>query len=133
MSTELVYLTLTLMLAASLWIPYIVGINTQAEIVGDPFQRPPDLSALPDWVHRAHRAHLNMLETAMPFAALVLLAHSLEVSTPVTVIAASAFFWLRLLHAVGMISGLAKMPVRPILFSLSWLCSLAIGWQILVA
>ncbi|MEO1734053.1 MAG: MAPEG family protein [Pseudomonadota bacterium] len=132
MSTELIYLTLTLMLAASLWIPFIVGVNMHSP-VGNPFQRPPQMDALPAWVHRAHRAHLNMLETAMPFAALVLLAHMQGVSTPVTIWAAAAFFWLRVVHAAGMISGYAGMPARPIIFTLSWLCTLAIGVQILMA
>ncbi|QBF32788.1 MAPEG family protein [Thalassococcus sp. S3] len=131
MTTELIYLTLTLMLAASLWIPYIVGVNMHPQTGVDDFARPPALSDFPEWVHRAHRAHLNMIETAMPFAALLLLAHALGISTVVTVWASIAFFWLRALHAVGMISGLARFPARPILFTVSWLCTLAVGWQVL--
>jgi uncharacterized MAPEG superfamily protein len=131
MTTELTYLTLTMMLAASLWIPYIVGVNLHAHPDGDPFERPAALERFPAWVHRAHRAHLNMIETAMPFAALVLLAHALGISTAVTIGAAAAFFWLRLAHAVGMISGLAKFPLRPAIFVLSWACTLTMGWQIL--
>lgn len=133
MTTELVYLTLTMILAASLWIPYIVGVNTMPQAEGDPFARPGDLTAMPAWVHRAHRAHLNMIETATPFAVLVLLAHSLSVSTAVTALAAALFFWLRVAHAIGMISGYARFPLRPILFTLSWLCTLVIAWQVLVA
>ena len=131
MTPELTYLTLTMMLAASLWIPYIVGINMHPLAEGDPFDRPAPLDAFPPWVHRAHRAHLNLLETALPFAALVLLAHSLQVSTGVTVWAAAVFFWLRMAHAIGMISGIAKFPVRPMIFTASWVCSLLIGWQVL--
>lgn len=128
----MVYLTLVLVLAASLWIPYVVGSNMQGQKVGDPFTRPTDLNNLPAWVHRAHRAHLNLLETAMPFAALLLVAHIQGASTPVTATASAAFLGLRVLHAAGMISGIAKMPARPILFVLSWLCTLAIAWQILI-
>lgn len=133
MTTELTYLTLTLMLAASLWIPYIVGVNKHPQEGVDDFARPPALSGFPPWVHRAHRAHLNMIETALPFAGLVLMAHMLDVSTTVTIWAAAAFFWLRVVHAVGMISGVARFPVRPLIFSLSWICTLAIGVQLLLA
>jgi len=133
MTLELTYLTLTLILAASLWIPYIVGVNKHPQEGIDSFERPPDLSGFPPWVHRAHRAHLNMIETAMPFAGLVLIAHILSVSTTVTMWAAAAFFWLRVTHAVGMISGIARTPARPLIFLLSWLCTLAIGLQILLA
>lgn len=38
MSIELTYLTLTALLAASLWIPYIVGVN-KYEVDGDSFAR----------------------------------------------------------------------------------------------
>ena len=124
---------LVLPLAASLWIPYIVGVNVQTQVDTTDFTRPPDLSALPAWVHRAHRAHLNLIEQMLPFAVIVLVAHSLGISTPVTVAASIAFFWLRVVHAAGMISGLARFPIRPILFTASWLCILAIAWQVLTA
>ncbi len=133
MTTELVYLVATMMLAASMWIPYIVGVNMIPSEGPVDFRRPPDLHLMPAWIHRAHRAHLNLLETATPFAALVLLAHVVGVSTPVTVGACVAFFWLRIIHAAGMVSGLAGFPARPIIFTLSWLCTLAIGVQVLLA
>lgn len=132
MSTELIYLIATMMLAASMWIPYIVGVNMIPSEGPVDFTRPPDLHIMPAWVHRAHRAHLNLLETATPFAALLILAHVMGVSTAVTVWASVAFFWLRLAHAIGMISGIAGFPVRPIIFSASWLCTLAVGVQLLM-
>lgn len=131
MTTELTYLTLTALLAASLWIPYIIGVNTQTEVNTKDFSRPTDLSRLPAWVHRAHRAHLNLIEQMLPFAVIVVIAHIAGVSTGVTVAASIAFFWIRVAHAVGMISGLARFPVRPIIFTAGWACILAMGWQVL--
>ena len=133
MTTELTSLTLPLILAASMWIPYIVGVNMHPQSGIDDFQRPPPLTGYPPWVHRAHRANLNLIEAAVPFAALLLLAHPLGVSTPITVWGAAGFFWLRLAHAIGMVSGLARFPVRPIIFTLSWLCTIAIAFQVLTA
>jgi hypothetical protein len=63
MTSELFWLLLTAIFAASLWIPYIVGINTtDFEGKDDIFIRPPDLKQMEPWVHRSYRAHLNLLE-----------------------------------------------------------------------
>ncbi len=132
MTTELFWLLMTATLAASLWIPYIVGINTTAyEGQADAFVRPPDTSKMAAWVHRSHRAHLNLLEQFVPFAAIVIIAHLLKVSTPITVWCVMLFFWLRVAHAVGMITGLARLPVRPILFTAGWLVTMVMVWQVL--
>lgn len=140
MTPELVWLTLTALLAGSLWIPFVVGVNTEpaghtpsADPQDNPFLRPPEVRAFRPWVHRAWRAHQNLLETLVPFAALVLIAHLAGVSTNVTVWASVVFFWLRLFHAVGMISGKAQFPLRPIVFTASWMCTVAIGVQLLLA
>lgn len=131
MSVELIYLTLTALLAASLWIPFIIGVNTQTVKDMSDFTRPPDLSDLPPWIHRAWRAHLNLIEQFLPFAVIVLIAHLQGVSTGVTVWASVAFFWIRMAHAAGMITGVARFPVRPVIFTAGWVCILLIGWQVL--
>ena len=133
MSTELTYLLLTALLAASLWIPFIIGVNMPPAKQFADFHRPPDIRQMPAWVHRAYRAHQNLLEQMLPFAVIVLVAHVQGVSPGVTVGASIAFFWLRVAHAVGMISGIARFPLRPIIFTAGWLCILAIGWQVLTA
>ena len=132
MTVELTYLTLTMCLAASLWIPYIIGVNKYPQDGVDAFLRPAPLAGFPPWVHRAYRAHLNMIETALPFGVLVLVAHMLGISNTITIWAAALFFWLRVAHAIGMISGVARFPLRPIIFNLCWLCTLVFAWQILV-
>lgn len=132
MTTELFYLTLTAMLAGSLWVPFIIGVTSEQRDFTD-FTRPPDLTLMRPWVHRAFRAHQNMLETLIPFAAVVLIAHAAGISTPVTIWATVAFFWIRIVHAVGMITGKAIFPIRPIIFTASWLCTLAIAAQLLLS
>lgn len=121
MTIELAMLLATTILAASLWIPYIVGVNTTAYGGDhDTFVRPPDQRLMEPWVHRAHRAHLNMIEQFVPFAVIVLLAHQLGVSNVWTVGCAVAFFVVRAVHAWGMIGGWARFPLRPTLFTLGW-------------
>ena len=134
MSVELTYLTLTAILAALMWIPYIVGVNMHpSENVDADFRRPRDLNTLPPWVHRSHRAHLNLIEQLVPMAVLVLIAAQADVSNTVTAWCVAIFFWLRVVHAAGMVSGVARFPIRPIIFSAGWICILVFAWQLLTA
>lgn len=43
------------------------------------------------------------------------------------------FFWVRVIHAVGMISGFAKMPLRPLLFTTGWACCLIMAYAVFAA
>lgn len=131
MTTEIFYLTLTSILLASLWIPYIIGTNMVTSDPGPDFVRPPDLASRPPWIHRAHRAHLNLLEQFVPFATLIVLAHLLTISNTITAWCAILFFWVRLAHAIGMISGLAKFPARPIIFVAGYVTILVLAWQVI--
>lgn len=133
--TELGILTCLALFAATLWVPYIVGVVRQPEVEGAPdnFLRPGDMNALPAWVHRAHRAHLNLLEQFLPFAILVLIVDRVDGFTALTYWTTIAFFWIRVAHAVGMISGKARMPLRPILFNAGWLCCMLMGYAVFAA
>lgn len=115
-------------LAASMWIPYIVGVNRHPQPGHDDFARPPDLARFPAWVHRAHRAHLNLLEQLLPFAVLVLIVDRTSVFTPLTAWTALIFLAVRLLHAAGIITGVARFPLRPILFTIGWACCLVMAY-----
>ncbi|MEL7299030.1 MAG: MAPEG family protein [Pseudomonadota bacterium] len=131
MSAELTWLTLTMVLAASLWIPFIIGVNATesgAQVTEDGRA---NIHGMVPWVQRANRAHLNLLEQAMPLAVLVLVAQAAAVTSAVTVTAVAAFFWLRVAHAMLMIWGRFTFPWRPILFTLGWLCPLALAVEIL--
>jgi uncharacterized MAPEG superfamily protein len=132
MTTELFYVLLTAILASSLWIPYIVGVNsTTYEGQDESFTRPPDHRNMLPWIHRAYRAHQNLLEQFIPYAVIVLVGHMLAVSNAVTQWCAILFFVTRVLHAVGMISGLAKFPLRPVIFTTGWIITLVHVWQVL--
>jgi MAPEG family len=79
MTVELKWLIYTALLAGSLWIPFIVGVNTtdfpgKAQL----FIRPPDHGQLKPWVHRSLRAHRNMLEPFVPFAIIVLVGAAID-------------------------------------------------------
>lgn len=132
MTTELTWLAYTALLAGSLWIPFIVGINvTDFEGKDQQFVRPPDHSKMKPWVHRSLRAHQNLLEQLVPFAIIVLIGAVIRVSTPVTIACSIIFFWLRMVHAIGMISGLTRFPLRPMIYFSGWVVTLVYAWQVL--
>jgi uncharacterized MAPEG superfamily protein len=83
------------------------------------------------WVHRSLRAHQNMLEQFLPFSVIVLIGANSGVSTPVTIWCAVIFFWLRVAHAIGMISGAARFPFRPMIYFAGWIVILLYAWQVL--
>jgi hypothetical protein len=99
----------TALLAGSLWIPFILGVNTtDFPGKGQLFIRPPDLGQMKPWVHRSLRAHQNLLEQLLPFSIIVLAG------------------------AIGMISGFARLPLRPIIYLAGWIAMLVFAWQVLL-
>jgi uncharacterized MAPEG superfamily protein len=135
MTTELFWLTLTAILASSLWLPFVIGVNTTP--YNDPagerdfFVYPPEHKYMVPWVQRAFRAHQNLLEQFLPFAVIVLVGHALEVSTTITQWCVIIFFWLRVAHAIGMITATARLPIRPLIFTAGWIVTMVYAWQVL--
>ena len=127
--TELFWLVLTLILTATFWVPYIVQLIFQLgpiQAVWDPTGAHPHDQ---DWALRAKRAHYNAVENLAVFAPLVILIAFLDASTPTTVFAAKAYFFLRAAHYV--IHIFAVPVVRTVVFLLGYVCQLAIGLSIL--
>ena len=57
------------------------------------------------WAGRAQRAHFNMLESLVLFAALALVAVVAQKANAVTANGAQLFFWARLVYALVYIAG----------------------------
>ena len=58
------------------------------------------------WVGRAHRAHRNMLENLVLFAALVLIAVIANKTNQTTLLGAQLFFWGRVAYAAVYLAGI---------------------------
>lgn len=69
---------------------------------------------LPPWAARAKRAHANLLENLLPFAALVLVAHVAGKANDTTALGATIFFWSRLAYAVVYTAGITV--IRTVVF-----------------
>jgi uncharacterized MAPEG superfamily protein len=65
-----------------------------------------DLPEPTGWVGRAHRAHRNMLENLVLFAALVLVAHVAGKADATALLGAQIFFWARLAYALIYLAGI---------------------------
>ena len=99
MSTELTSLVEVSTFTAVLWIPYVLNrmiVRGIPATVG----YPNDPEPLAPWAQRLRAAHANAVENLVVFAALVLAAHALGVSTPVTAAAGPLYLWSRVAHAV---------------------------------
>ncbi|MBI1199205.1 MAG: hypothetical protein GC203_15200 [Phenylobacterium sp.] len=64
------------------------------------------MAEYPGWAGRAHRAHRNMLESLVLFAALVLVAHAAGRENAMTALGAQLFIWGRAAYAVIYVVGL---------------------------
>ncbi|MBI3513960.1 MAG: MAPEG family protein [Proteobacteria bacterium] len=118
MTVDLTMLVWSAILCIALFLPYVlcrIGVWGLVETVGYPTNPP----ALPAWAGRAHRAHLNLVENLVPFAALVLVAHVAGAANATTALGATIFFWARLVQAVVHILGV------PWLRTLAFFVSLA--------
>jgi uncharacterized MAPEG superfamily protein len=128
MTTELFYLTLTTALTGVLWIPYIVNriaVRGLSEAMGYPDNPTPQSP----WAQRLMKAHQNAVENLVIFAALVLVAHQLGISTESTALASVVYFWMRLAHAVAFTF---KIPlVRTFSFFISFGAQMVFVWALL--
>jgi uncharacterized MAPEG superfamily protein len=75
------------------------------------------LPPFPGWAGRANRAHHNMLESLVLFAALVLIAVVSGKTNSTTLLGAQIFVWARLAYALVYVAGI------PWLRTLVWLVS----------
>jgi uncharacterized MAPEG superfamily protein len=128
MKTELLYLVYVTALTGLLWVPYILdriavwGLN---DTVGYPENPKPQSP----WARRLMKAHFNAVENLAIFAALVLAAHALGVSSNAIAIAAIVYFWARVAHVVAYT--LAWPWVRTLAFTVGFFAQAIIAWQII--
>ena len=120
MTQELLYLLLTAILTGLLWLPVVIGYVLSRGPLTSAAYRAAPTSPLPDWVNRAHRAHMNAVENFAPFAAVVLIGQAIGVHSGVTETCAAVYFYARVAHAVVHVGGTGFLKARTILFSIAW-------------
>ncbi len=120
MTIELYWLTLTVLMTALFWVPYILDrviVRGLWPTLADPI--PESGTTQSTWGHRAQRAHANAIENLAVFAPVVLTAHVLNISTPATKLFAMVYFVARLVHFIVYTAGIPVL--RTLAFAAGWL------------
>lgn len=129
MLPELYWLTLTALMTALLWVPYILQFIIEKGLFLALSAGEGTTTPKAAWAARAKRAHANAVENLAIFAPLVLVAVMSQTTTQITALAAMVYFCARLAHYVVYTFGLPW--VRTPIFAVSWACMIVIGLSIL--
>jgi uncharacterized MAPEG superfamily protein len=105
MTPDLTYLAWAVALAILQVVLSVVGAMTQFPLPVLVGNREPPVDGR-GWVGRAQRAHRNMIENLVLFAALVLVAHVSGQANATTAMGAALFFYARLVYAAVYVIGI---------------------------
>lgn len=105
LSTDLHLLVWAVALCVVQMVVAVAGATVQVGLPRLAGNREP-LPDLTGWAGRATRAHHNMLESLVLFAALVLVAHAAGLANEMTALGAQLFFWARLAYAIIYLIGI---------------------------
>jgi uncharacterized MAPEG superfamily protein len=128
MTVELQYLTWVTAFTALMWIPYIlnmIAVRGVLDAVGYPVNPKP----LAPWAARMKAAHYNAVENLVVFAALVLIAHAVNVKGEATALACVTYFWARVAHFAAYTFGIPW--VRTLAFVVGFGCQMTLAWRLL--
>ena len=129
MSTELFWLTLTTLMTACFWIPYILNRMQVRGIMGAMANPSAELKPQPAWAERAKAAHANAIENLVVFAALVLIADAVGVTGGLVATASIIYFWTRLVHFVVYAMGI--IGIRTVSFVIGFVAQVMVAIAIL--
>ena len=102
---ELMLLAISAVLCLALALPYATGLTLERGLPVMAGNRE-NFAEPTGWKGRAKRAHMNMVENLVPFAALILTAVIAQKLGPLTALGAQLFFWGRVAHAASYIAGI---------------------------
>jgi uncharacterized MAPEG superfamily protein len=105
MTPELTYLVWAVALCFLQMLIAVCGAAGQVGLVTLASNRE-DMPALTGWADRAQRAHRNMLENLVLFAALVLVAVAAGRANATTTLGAQVFFFGRIAYALVFLAGI---------------------------
>ena len=128
LTPELRYLAYAALLSILIWIPYVLAEITTRGLKGAVGYPTGFYDDLPAWAQRWHRAHMNLVENLLPFAALVLVAEFAGVAGELTALGARLFFWARVVQIVVHVLGIPWL--RTLAFFAGWVGNLLIFWAI---
>jgi len=117
MTTELYWLTLTVLMTALMWLPYIINRMLEQGIgfaIWDP-QGETKTDVI--WAERMTRAHKNAVENLIIFAPLVLTLQLTDLSNELTALACIMYFFSRLAHYIVFSLGIPLLRIFAFMIS----------------
>ena len=128
MTSELSILLWVTALTAVSWMPYILNMVMVRGII-DGMGYPENPKPLSPWAARAKAAHYNSVENLVVFAALVLIANAVNISSDTTILACQIYFWARVVHFLAYT--FAVPWVRTLAFTVGFFCQMTLVIQII--
>ena len=129
LSTEIYWLTLTVLMTGLMWLPYIINRIFEQGIVSATWDPQGETSTKVAWADRMARAHANAVENLVIFAPLVLAVQLSNLNSEFTALASMVYFFSRLMHFVVFTFG---VPVfRVITFMVSVAAQLILAFTLL--
>lgn len=129
MTTELYWLTLSIILTGLIWVPYIVNRMAEMGILPAALNPEPDSRPKAEWAHRMTRAHANAIENLAIFAPLVIIVFLTESASELTAKATMVYFFARAVHLV--VYTLGVPGVRTVAFVVGFICQAILALSIL--
>jgi len=129
LTPELYWLTLTCLLTALMWVPYILNRLAEMGIWRAISNPQPDTHPEASWAFRTERAHANAVENLVIFAPLAIAVHVLGLSNEATAFAAMVYFFARVAHFIIYVIGLPLL--RTFAFAIGFFCQLALALRVL--
>lgn len=131
MTTELYWLTLSVLLTALLWVPYILNRIIEGGFVETVLRDPEGHTGTQvGWARRLMAAHGNAVENLAVFAPLVLIAQAAGISSTLTQTAAILYFFSRLAHALAFTLGMPAI-VRILAFCGGFIAQMIMAFSLL--
>ena len=131
MTTEIFWLTLTIVLTTLMVLPYAIYRTRKLGGILQVFKNPlpGDSPIEAAWAHRAYRAHMNAFEGLILYAPLVLALHVTSQNNAVTAITTAVYFWSRLLYAPLYYFDVAYLKTA--IWSVGLFATLTLAYQLL--
>lgn len=129
LTIELYWLTVTTLMTALMWLPYIVNRMIEQGIGNAIWDPQGETKTQTLWADRMARAHLNAVENLIIFAPLVLTLHLTQLNNELTAFACMLYFFSRLTHYVVFSFGIPV--IRVLSFMVSVVAQLILAFTLL--
>ena len=129
LTTELYWLTLTVLMTALMWVPYILNRIREQGITFAIWDPQGETKTECMWAERMMRSHKNAVENLIVFTPLVLIIQINQLNNELTALACLVYFFARLIHFIVLSFGIPF--IRGLIFMVGVASQLILAFTIL--